>query len=265
MNIERLPKISIITPSFNSVEFIEKTIISVLDQRYPNLEHIIIDGGSTDGTIEILKRYNDKIIWISEKDKGQSDALNKGMRMSTGKILGELDSDDVYLHGTLQKVVNCFVSRPEIMWLTGKCKIINAQDMEVNKFISAYKNFWLKRYSHNKLFILNFISSPATFWRCEAIDKVGFFSTNEHYAMDYEYMLKLASKWHPFILDDYLAAFRVHPSSKGSRMFNRQFKDELRIAKRYIGNKKGLIFLHNLNSSSIILAYSILHALKLRN
>ena len=100
----KLPKISIVTPSFNQAKFIRATIDSVLSQDYPDLEYFIIDGGSTDGTTEILKSYGQKIKWISEKDKGQTDAINKGLKLSEGELLAYLNSDDIYLPGALKKV-----------------------------------------------------------------------------------------------------------------------------------------------------------------
>ena len=101
-------KISVITPSYNQAQFIERTILSVLNQNYPNLEYIIMDGGSTDNTVEILKKYSDKIIWKSEKDNGQSGAINKGLKMATGDIVTYLNSDDIYELGTFEKIAEFF-------------------------------------------------------------------------------------------------------------------------------------------------------------
>ena len=111
--MKNFPKISIVTPSYNQAEFLERTILSVLNQDYPNLEYIIIDGGSTDGSVEIIKKYEKYLAyWVSEKDKGQSDAINKGFQKSTGDILAWLNSDDTYLSGTLFKVVKAFQENP---------------------------------------------------------------------------------------------------------------------------------------------------------
>jgi glycosyltransferase involved in cell wall biosynthesis len=149
-------KISIITPSYNQAEFIERTIQSIFSQNYPDIEYIVMDGGSTDGTVKILKKYSDQIIWKSEKDNGQSDAINKGLKIATGEIVAYLNSDDTYEPGTLKKVADFFQKNPEKKWVYGKCKIINKKDQEIRKWITAYKNLLLKNYSYSKLLSENF-------------------------------------------------------------------------------------------------------------
>src|SRR5229473_6606028 len=114
------PKISIVTPSFNQGRFLEETILSVLNQDYPNLEYIIIDGGSTDETIEVIRRYEDRItFWVSEKDRGQVHAINKGIEKTTGDIFGFINSDDVYLPGAFNTVVEHFQNQPATEWVCG--------------------------------------------------------------------------------------------------------------------------------------------------
>ena len=120
MNISHwLPRISVVTPSYNQGNFVEETIQSVLDQGYPNLEYIVMDGGSTDGTLDILRKYEKRLVWKSERDRGQSDALNKGFRMASGDIFSFINSDDVYEPGALHKVGRFFVDHPQASWLTG--------------------------------------------------------------------------------------------------------------------------------------------------
>ena len=184
------PRISIITPSLNQRHFLEGTIKSVLNQNYPNLEYIVIDGESTDGTLELLDRYGDKIKWISERDNGQSDAINKGLAMATGEIIGIINSDDVYEEGVFLKIGECFQRYPDILWVTGKCRIINEEGEEVRRLITAYKNFWLWLNLKNSLYVLNYISQPATFWRKKLVDQIGLFSETLHLAMDYDYWLR---------------------------------------------------------------------------
>src|SRR5260370_28877982 len=109
------PRISIITPSFNQAEFVERTILSVLEQNYPNLEYIVVDGGSTDGSVDVIRRYQSRIAyWVSEKDRGQAHAINKGLQRATGDIIGYLNSDDYYLEGALARVADCFSREPDV-------------------------------------------------------------------------------------------------------------------------------------------------------
>lgn len=159
-NNKTLPKISIITPTLNQAEFIEKTILSVLNQNYPDLEYLVFDGGSNDGTQEILKKYSKDIKWRSEPDQGQSSAINKGLRICSGEIIGFINSDDQYEPSALLKVGNFFASHPEAMWVTGKCKIINEYEKEVFSFVSFYKHILLRFHHPSLLGVVNYIPQP---------------------------------------------------------------------------------------------------------
>ena len=130
--------ISIITPSLNQGKFIERTIQSVLQQNVNiPVEYIVVDGGSTDGTLDILQKYSEKIKWISEPDRGQSDALNKGISMASGEIIGYLNSDDIYLPGTLQKVEDQFAMHPETNWVYGMAKMIDDNDEDIRNRVGV--------------------------------------------------------------------------------------------------------------------------------
>jgi glycosyltransferase involved in cell wall biosynthesis len=255
-----LPKISIITPSFNQGTFIERTIKSVLEQNYPNLEFIVVDGGSRDATIDILKRYEGKVAWLSEKDSGQTDAINKGIRMATGEIIAYLNSDDVYEPGALRRVAEYFTAHPEAMWLTGRCRIIDEQDREVRRLITAYKNFLLRHYSYSLLLVTNPISQPATFWRRDVVTEFGLFDENEHLVMDYGYWLRMGKKYPLAVLDDYLAGFRVYSTSKTSSSFLTTFRRELELAKAYSPSVV-LNALHCLSYAGIASIYLMLNSL----
>jgi len=250
------PKISIVTASFNQACFIEETIKSILTQDYPNFEYIVMDGGSTDGTLEILKKYDKKIFWRSEKDKGQGDAVNKGLKMATGEILAYLNSDDTYEPGALRVVANFFLNNPQKMWVFGKCRIIDADGEEIRKIITLYKNFWLKRYNYKTLLVLNYISQPAVFWRREAYEEIGEFNIEEFWELDYDYWLRLGKRYKPGFIDKYLANFRVHKKAKTS-IGVKHFLEEVEVAKRYTKNPI-LIGLHYLNFLTIVLGYSAL-------
>ena len=250
-----LPKISVITPSFNQAEFIERTIQSVLSQDYSNLEYIVMDGGSTDGTVEILKKYGKRIIWFSEKDKGQAEAVNKGLKIATGEIMAYLNSDDTYEPETLKLIADFFIKRPETMWVFGKCRIIDENDREIRKTITAYKNFWLRRYNYKTLLILNYISQPAVFWQRKAYENIGEFNLEEFWELDYDYWLRLGKRYQPGFIDEYLANFRVHQKAKTS-VGVKHFWQEVEVAKKYTKNP-GLIGLHCLNFWSIVLGYTL--------
>ncbi len=250
-------RISIITPSLNQGEFIEHTIKSVIHQDYPNFEYIVVDGGSTDETLELLKKYDNQLIWISEKDQGQADAINKGIRMSTGDIIAYLNADDKYESSAFKKVSEYFRINPSAMWLTGRCRMIDDEDCEIRRLITAYKNFLLHHYSYPMLLITNPISQPATFWRREMIQEVGLFALHEHLVLDYGYWLRIGKRYLPLIIDDYLACFRIHKRSKTMRSNFSNFKQELAVSKNY-SNSKIIHLMHYLNYLGIYLTYAFL-------
>lgn len=252
-----LPKISVITPSFNQAQFLEKTITSVLSQNYPNLEYIIMDGGSTDETLDILKRYTGKIKWILEKDRGQSHAINKGLKMATGDIHCFINSDDYFKEGTLLKVGKYFAQKKDAFWLTGKCMIVNEKGKEVRKIITLYKNIFLKYYRFKELLlIINYISQPSTFWRKEVTEKIGLMDEKLQYSMDYDYWLRIGQKYRLDFLDEYLASYRIHSKSKAVISPETQFQVEYDIIKRYTRSLPILLF-HKIHASLSLLIYRL--------
>lgn len=259
-----MPRITIITPSFNQGRFIERTIKSVLEQGYPNLEYIVVDGGSTDETVSILRRYEGRLKWTSGKDEGQSDAINKGIKAASGDIVAYLNSDDVYEPGALPRVAHYFTANPGATWLTGRCRIIDEEDREMRGFITAYKNFLLNHYGYNILLVTNCISQPATFLRRSVFDEFGLFDVNRHRVMDYEYWLRIGKKHPPGILKDYLAAFRVYRASKTSSAFQDTFREELEAARIY-SQSRFLNGLHYLSYCCICAAYAALSLISKRS
>jgi len=243
-----LPRITVITPSYNQSRYIEQTIHSVLDQHYPDLEYIIMDGGSTDGTLDILGKYEDRLLWVSEADRGQSHAINKGLARASGDVIAFLNSDDVYEPGALLAVGQYFAAHPEAYWLTGCCRTINSIGIEIRKYSTLYKKCWLLFPSYKVLLILNYISQPATFWRRGVIEYVGFFDENMHYSMDYDYSLRVGKYYKLCVLNRYLASFRIHPTSKAGISAQKMFDMDFLIACNYTHSAflKRLHFFHNL-------------------
>ena len=256
--MNQLPRITVITPSYNQGDFIDQTIQSVLGQGYPDLEYIVMDGGSTDQTVEILRKYGQQFFWVSKKDRGQSDAINQGLRKASGEIVCFLNSDDVYEPGALLKVGQFFADHPDAAWLTGKCRVIDPQGHETRKLITAYKNFWLFFKSYSVLLVIDYISQPATFWRKEVIQKVGYFDENLHFSMDYDYSLRVGKCYKLHFVNNYLASFRVHPASK-SGLIRDHFNTDLSISRRY-ANSTFLVRLHALHNALIVAAYGRLQA-----
>lgn len=247
------PKISIITPSFNQGTFIEATIQSVLSQDYPNLEYIVLDGGSTDGTQEILRKYQNQLTWISEPDQGQADAINKGLSKASGEVLAYLNSDDLYLPGALRKVGAYFAEHPQADWLTGFCLNIDAGGRPIRGLIRAYKNAWLRTRSYRALLVLNYIAQPATFWRRRLADQVGPLDERLHYTMDYQYWLRLGRAARLHVLKEDLAAFRLHPASKSGGTAERQFQEQLGVAADFAG--PCLLRLHRVHNALAVFIY----------
>lgn len=208
-----LPKISIVTPSFNQGKFIEQTIESVLDQKYPNLEYIIIDGGSTDETVDIIKKYQGHLAyWVSEKDDGQSEAINKGLALATGDVVNWLNSDDFYEPGALHVVAEAFQDQ-NVNVVCGRSRIFynNHSEERISKGTDVYNWNLAKTIGWAR------IDQPETFFRKSAIDKIGPLNTDFHYVMDKEW-------WIRYLLmfglsgvrksEEVIVNFRIHDKSK---------------------------------------------------
>ncbi|GAB4517433.1 MAG: glycosyltransferase family 2 protein [Anaerolineae bacterium] len=222
-------KISIVTPSYNQGRFIKTTLESILQQSYPHLENIVIDGGSTDNTLDILRTTKDnRLIWISEPDNGQSDAINKGMRQASGDILAYLNSDDVYLPGTLAFVADYFTQHPAVDVLYGSCYTIDGDGQRVPPDYLAkpitLRQFMTKRFK---------FPQQGVFWRRKALDEIGLFAEDLHYRMDYDYWLRMVIAGYRFApVPDFLAAYRVHDSSKSVTQDAKFWRDWQTIIER---------------------------------
>ena len=201
------PLISIITPSFNQGEYIEDTIKSVVSQNYPNIEYIIVDGSSTDETLDILKKYKKKIRWISEKDNGQADAVNKGIKLTKGEIVAWLNSDDILLPDAVNRIANFFSRNHEVMMVYGKCYYID----QVGEIIGKYPT---EEFSFEKLARFNFISQPSTFFKRNAFYDVGGLNSGLHYSLDYDLWIRISARFKVKYLSEFLSGYRLHETSK---------------------------------------------------
>ncbi|OHB72541.1 MAG: hypothetical protein A2W23_03590 [Planctomycetes bacterium RBG_16_43_13] len=257
-----MKKVSVITPSYNQASYIEQTIQSVLMQKGNfELEHLIIDGGSTDGTIDILKKYNDKIQWISEKDHGQSHAINKGFSMAKGAIIGWLNSDDLYEHGAIQKAVSMFTHNSSCQWVAGRCRIIDENGSEIRKSITRYKNKWLSRYSYDRLLVENFISQPAVFFRKSFLDKIGQLDETLHYIMDYDLWLRMGAIENPVTINDSLASFRYYSNSKTGGELNKSLDEVKRLCHYYAQGRKNILLKNWVYRMKIRIAYTLMNSI----
>lgn len=265
-------KFSIVTPSYNQSQFISLTIESVLSQKGDfEIEYFVMDGGSSDNSVEIIKDFEKKInqgkykkynkgikfYWQSKKDKGQSDAINQGLRKATGDILAYINSDDSYTSGAFKQIADAFKKSAGKTWLTGYCNIINECDKPTRSMIASYKNFWLRQYSYNKLLVLNFISQPATFWKKEALRKHGLFDEKLHYTMDYDYWLKIGKHCDPLIVKEPLANFRIHNQSKGETAFKKQFDQDFQVCCNH-NNNHLIKYAHGMHNGLIKIYYTFI-------
>lgn len=226
-------KFSIVTPSFNQAHYIVSTIDSVLSQNYPNLEYSIIDGGSHDGTLDILKRYDDKLNWISEPDNGQAHAINRGFKKSTGAIVAWLNSDDIYLPHTLSYVADFFEQHPEIDVVYGDYQLIDLQGRVLLRKKEIPFDYNILLYG------LDYISQPTTFFRRKIFEQAGYLDENLHYGLDWEYWLRIANHGSQFAhIPRYLAATRWHIAAKTLVAPPEMHKEHEEILNRYWGKHR---------------------------
>jgi glycosyltransferase involved in cell wall biosynthesis len=227
------PKISIVTPSYNQGQFLEETIRSVLLQNYPNLEYIIMDGGSTDNSVEIIKKYEKLIAyWVSESDTGQSNALNKGFRKATGSITAWLNSDDLYEIESLKKVGNLFAARNDVDIIYGDGMVID----EDGAFLEIGKSKFINDHDDLGNFFPNRVFQPSLFFRKKMLDDIGFLDENLHYAMDVDFWIRAFPGHKAFYTENILSRFRLHQYGKTTAFSIKFLHEELLLISRYRGS-----------------------------
>jgi glycosyltransferase involved in cell wall biosynthesis len=204
-----IPRISIVTPSFNQARYLRQCIESVLGQDDPNIESIIVDGGSTDESVDVLRSFGEKVKWTSERDRGQADAVNRGLRQATGEIVGWLNSDDVLAPGALAHVRSCMQANPEAAFIYGRAWMI---DGEGNR-LREYPTFDLKR---DDLKRKCYFCQPAVFLRREAIERFGMLNEALDICIDYEWWLRIAREAPIAFCDAILASSRHYTTTKTS-------------------------------------------------
>ena len=228
--------VSIVTPSYNQASFLEATIRSVLEQDYPNIEYIIVDGGSTDGSMEIIRRYSDRLSWwVSEKDHGQTDAINKGFAHAKGEILAWINSDDTYESGAVSAAVEFLRGRPEVGLVYANTNFIDEKGRVIGRFPAAQTDYRrLKRgYVH--------IPQQSAFFRADLWHKVGPLDPSFYFAMDYDLWVRLARlapvKYVPY----FWANFRLHSSGKTVAADDRCWPEMLKVHYRDGGSWLSII------------------------
>ena len=220
-------KISVVVPSFNQADFLGHTLDSLAAQRDVTLEVRVYDGGSTDGSVDLLRAHPAGFWWHSGPDAGQADAINRGLRETTGDIVAYLNSDDVYYPGTLARVAAYFADHPECQVVYGAADHLDAEGQVMEPYPT-------EPWSYDRLLHTCFICQPAAFWRRRVIDECGVFDDRLHYALDYEYWLRVGRR-HPFHFLPHarLAGSRLHADTKTLSQRVRAHREILRVVQRH--------------------------------
>jgi len=222
------PLITVVTPSFNQARFITETIESVLSQGYPRLDYVVMDGGSTDGTVDILRRYGDRLRWVSQADGGQADAVNKGVTAASGEIIGWLNSDDTYAPGALLTIGRVFRARADLDVVYGDADHVLADGVRHSPYPTA-------PFNHERLAESCFICQPAAFFRREAFEAVGGLNVALQFCMDYDLWIRMGRQRRIAYLPERLACSRLHADAKTLASRRKVFEEIIRTVKRHYG------------------------------
>jgi glycosyltransferase involved in cell wall biosynthesis len=221
------PLVSIVSPSLNQGRYLEATVASVLSQDYTPVEYVVMDGGSTDESVDILSRQGGRLRYVSEPDGGQSAAINRGFQLTTGEILGWLNSDDTYEEGALSAVVQFFTAHPEVMLVYGDATFMDAEGRELGP--CAY----VEPFSKERLREADFIVQPAAFFRRSAFLDVGGLDESLHWSMDYDLWLRLAARFPVAYLPRRLARYRLTGQNKSAQGGFARLDELARVGRRH--------------------------------
>jgi len=234
-----LPKVSIVTPSYQHIDYIEQTILSVIKQDYPALEYIVVDGASTDGTLDILRRYETRLHWISEPDRGQAEAINKGFALASGDIFGWLNSDDYHAPGVLHRVAEFFSTHPEAMFVYGDVVGVDRKGREFGVRMHVRQRQQLQMSDFDVLVQrYDFLVQPGCFWRASIWREIGQLDVTRRYVLDYEYWMRVAQRYPMHYLPVVLAYERLYRQAKTGSGDVERIQEIEQIALQYGG--KGL-------------------------
>jgi glycosyltransferase involved in cell wall biosynthesis len=256
-----LPSITVISPALDAEGTIAESLASVARQGYPRLQHLVIDGASSDRTVEIARGFPHAEVH-SAPDRGLSHAMNRGLALATGDVIGWLNADDIYEPGALERVGAAFAGDPGAVWVTGRCRIVGAGGEEIRRPVTAYKNLLLRRYSFPLYLTHNFVSAPATFMRKSALDRLGPFDERFRVSMDYDMYLRLARLRDPIVLDDYLASFRMAEGSLSMGNFERQFAEHAQNARERGEGHPVAVRANAVISRGIVATYKLLRRVR---
>jgi glycosyltransferase involved in cell wall biosynthesis len=237
MDTSKTPLVSIVTISYNQAQFLESTILSVLEQDYPNIEYVVVDGGSTDGSVEIIRRYADRLAWwVSERDRGQTEAINKGFAHAHGSIHAWLNSDDTYLPHAIAEAVDYLQTHPEVGMVYGDSDYIDEQGRVIGRFRAAQtdRRRLLQGYVH--------IPQQSSFWRGDLWRQVGPLDPSFNYAMDYDLWVRFTNVGARLVYTPQLwSNFRIHLEGKTVATTNGCWPEMMKVYRRNGGTWLGVL------------------------